>query len=230
MRALLLAVSLITLPALGSPARGEEVPTPGSTVTYGPDGLVIKSQDGNYRAQIRLRLQFQLAAPFDDEPVAPEDFEDPAGLDLAIRRARFKLGGNAIRPWIDYYVEYDFPSSRLLDFRVTLERLPWLMLRLGQWKAEYNREQRDSSGEQQFVDRSIVNDAFTVDRQQGVQLTGRVLEGKALDSTYFAGVFTGTGANNRENDDSHPMWIVRYQWNVFGRELAFSQSDVQGRP
>ena len=209
MRILPLVVILSALSGSASRAAGQEAPAPpqdqdtgqekdkdkdgGTSVTYGRDGLVIESEDGNYRAQIRFRLQFRLSYPFDADTTTPEDFEDRAQLNFAVRRARFKLGGNAIRPWIDYYIEYDFTSSRLLDFRVTLERLPELMLRLGQWKVEYNRERRDSSGEQQFVDRSIVNAPFTIDRQEGLQLTGRVLQGTPLDSTYFAGVFTGHG-------------------------------------
>ena len=112
---------------------------------------------------------------------------------------------------------------------MTLERYPWLKLRLGQWKAEYNRERRDSSGEQQFAERSIVNDAFTIDRQQGLMLTGRVLPGKLVDSTYFAAVYTGMGRGGGENDDARPMWMLRYQWNLLGRELGFEQSDTEGR-
>ncbi len=211
------------------PTKDKDKDGGGTSVTYGADGLVIKSADGNFRAQIRFRLQFRLSYPFDADPETPEDFADPARLNISIRRARFKLGGNAFRPWVEYYIEYDFPSSRLYDFRVTLARYPWLQLRLGQWKAEYNRERRDSSGEQQFVERSLVNNSFTIDRQEGVQVSGRVLAGQLLDSTYFAGVYTGMGANERTNDDSVPMWVVRYQWNLLGRELGFSQSDIEGK-
>jgi hypothetical protein len=75
-----------------------------------------------------------------------------------------------------------------------------------------------------------VNAPFTIDRQAGIELTGRFLVGSPLDSTYFAGVFTGTGLGGGSNDDSHLMWVGRYQWNFLGRELEFSQSDVEGRP
>jgi phosphate-selective porin len=209
-------------------ARTEDDPPP-TTVSYGPDGLVIKSGDGNYEAQIRFRLQLRGVLGEDEDPIEPADFEDTDKLSFLVRRARFKLKGHAIRPWLDYDLEYDFVATRLLNVEVTLERYPWLKLRLGQWKAELNRERRDSSGEQQFAERSIVNDPFTIDRQQGVMLTGRVLPGKLLDSTYYAALFTGMGRGGGENDDSHPMWLLRYQWNVFGRELPFAQSELLGR-
>jgi len=236
------AVRLATLLLTALPASAQETPAPepvaagdakpeekkGTSVHYGPDGLVVASGDGNFKVQIRWRLQFRVSAPFDDDPETAEDFAEPDRVDVSIRRARLKVGGHAIRPWIDYFIEYDFPSTRLYDFRVTFQRYSWLRLRVGQWKAEFNRERRDSSGEQQFAERSIVNTAFTIDRQQGLQVSGRVLEGTPLDSTYFAGVFTGMGSNTRANDDSRPMWVARYQWNLFGRELEFSQCDVLG--
>ena len=62
-----------------------------------------------------------------------------------------------------------------------------------------------------------------------MQLSGRLLEGKLLDSSYNAGVFTGTGTNERNNDDAQPMWVVRYQWNLLGREVGFTQSDIEGK-
>jgi phosphate-selective porin OprO/OprP len=228
------ALSCVLLAAAPGDAQ-EPSPSPspspggGTTVAYGDRGLVIKSGDGNFAMQVRLRLQFRFSTPFDADPDTPDDFANPAETNISIRRARVKVGGNAFRPWLEYYLEYDLPSSRLYDFRVTFARDPRLQLRLGQWKAEYNRERRDSSGEQQFAERSLVNDTFTIDRQQGIQLSGRVFAGKPFDSTYFAGVYTGMGANARANDDSHPMWVGRYQLNFLGREVGFAQSDIEGR-
>jgi phosphate-selective porin OprO and OprP len=224
---------LVTLVALSIPPAARTEESGGSaasgSVAYGPDGLVVQSDDGDYRIRIRLRLQFRVVVGPQDDPITPEDFDEPEKLSFLVRRARLKIGGNAVKPWLDYYLEYDIVNTQLLDFRVTLERYPWLKLRLGQWKVEYNRERRDSSGELQLADRSIVNAPFTVDRQQGVMLTGRVLSGKALDSTYFAGVYTGMGAGGGVNDDAYPMWTLRYQWNPFRRELPFEESDIEGR-
>jgi phosphate-selective porin len=217
---------LVALPAL---AQEPAPPGGGTSVSYGDNGLVIKSGNGNFETQIRWRLQFRASTPFDDDPETAEDFADPARTNLSIRRARLKVDGHAFRPWMEYKVELDLASARLYDFSVTLARSRALQLRLGQWKAEFNRERRDSSSEQQFAERSLVNDSFTIDRQQGLQLGGRLFAGKPLDSTYFAGVLTGMGTNERANDDTHPMWVARYQWNLLGRELGFTQSDLEGK-
>ncbi|MCA9422116.1 MAG: hypothetical protein KC592_13925, partial [Nitrospira sp.] len=152
------------------------------------------------------------------------------------RRVRMKIGGHGYQPWIKYYFELDLqPTSnsggspgdtRLIDWRIMLERFKFLSLQVGQWKIDYNRERRDSSGAQQFVERSIVNNVFTIDRQVGAMLYGHVAAGTPFDSRYYAGVFTGSG-RGEANDDDHMMYFGRYQWNFLGRDLKWSQSDVE---
>jgi phosphate-selective porin len=114
----------------------------------------------------------------------------------------------------------------LIDWRISLEKFKFLSLQLGQWKVDYNRERRDSSGTQQFVERSIVNEIFTLDRQVGAMLYGHVAPGTPFDSRYYAGVFTGSG-RGEANDDANMMYFGRYQWNFLGRDLKWSQSDVE---
>ena len=96
-------------------------------------------------------------------------------------------------------------SSRVIDWRVTLDKWDELALRVGQWKIDYNRERVDSSGRQQFVERSIVNRQFTIDRQVGVQLRGRLFKETPADLRYYVGAFTGEGRGVR-NDDEDLMW------------------------
>ena len=55
---------------------------------------------------------------------------------------------------------------------------------------------------------------------------GRLWSGSRADSRYFAGVFNGNG-RGETNDDSSMMWFGRYQWNFLGRDLSFSQTDVE---
>lgn len=197
------------------------------TGLLGPTGIDIKSADGRYRMHLWFRTQLRFSTPFDSDPRSPEDFQAPSETSIDVRRIRVKLEGHAYRPWLNYYFEYDF-KSRLLDVQLTVSRYRWLQFRAGQWKANYNRERVDSSGKQQFADRSIVNREFTVDRQPGAMLFGHLLPGGRADSWYYLGLFNGNGAN-ASNDDSRMMWLARLQWNFLGRDLPFSQSDVKIR-
>ena len=72
------------------------------------------------------------------------------------------------------------------DFRVMLERYSFLKMKVGQWKAHYNRERVISSGKQQLVDRSLINRAFTLDRQVGLSLYGRLKGVGLADFNYWA--------------------------------------------
>lgn len=197
-------------------------------VHYGEDGLELESSDGRFSARIGLRAQFRWSYPLDDEPITPDEFADPDDAAFSINRARLKWGGHAYAPWLQYYTEYEVANNRLLDLRFTFARWPALQFRLGQWKPEYNRERRDSSGEQQFVDRSIANRTFTIDRQPGMMVFGHLYQGTRADSWYYAGTFSGAGLGNFDNEGT-PMWMGRYQWNFLGRDLEFSQSDVKMR-
>lgn len=172
-----------------------------------------------------FRAQLRYAYPFEEPPRNVEDASPPPEHDFRINRARFKVGGHAIRPWLKWYVEYDFVNSFLLDFRMTVAAADWLNFRVGQWKAEFSRERIASSGEQQLIERTIVNREFTIDRQAGVEVFGRIAPGRPFDSTYWAGVFTGGGRGGK-NDDERPLWMLRYQWNFLGRELEFAESDL----
>jgi phosphate-selective porin len=201
----------------------------GVKVHYGPHGLEVNSNDGRFRAWFGLRAQLRFSYPFDNDPLTPEDFAAVDQANFDIRRARFKSGGHIYREWLEYDFEYELRNARLLSLEFTIERYSGAQLSLGQWKAEYNRERRDSSGELQFADRSIVNRAFTIDRQPGVMVMGHLWRDRRADSRYFTGVFAGEGALNFENE-GHPLWLARWQWNFLGRDLPFTQSDVERLP
>jgi phosphate-selective porin len=198
-------------------------------VQWGSKGFELRSRDGNFLIQIQPRVQLRYAYPRDQDPVTLEDFTGDPQHVFKVNRARLKVGGHGYRPWLTYYFEYELAASNLLDFRVMVERYPWLKLKAGQWKVQYNRERVISSGKQQMADRSLINQAFTVDRQQGLSLYGRLSGGGAADVSYWASVFTGTGRGARENDDEHMMWMGRLQWNPFGRVLVFTGSDIARR-
>src|SRR5690606_28120780 len=100
-------------------------------------------------------------------------------------------------------------------------------IKVGQWKTYYNRERVISSGKQQMVDRSILNRPFTLDRQQGIEFYGRVFPETLADFTYHLSILTGAGRGATENDDGNLMYVGRLQWNMFGRELEMTGSDLK---
>ena len=194
------------------------------------DGFDLKTRDGKFEMLIQNRLQFRFSYPQEGDSLAPADATAADDKDVSsfrIRRARIKVGGHGFVPWLKYYVEYDWASNTLLDYRLDIAKFKWATLRVGQWKIDYNRERVDSSGAQQFVERSIVNAPFTLDRQIGARLGGHLFEGTYAYLVYNIGVFTGTGINNPRNDDKKMLYMGRIQWNFLGRDVPFSQSDPE---
>lgn len=222
---LVLAVLALVPAAAAAQEKGDSTDI---DATYRNRRMEFETGDGNYRMTLQWRFQFRFSAPFDgpdrDGP-GLEAQDEPA---FRIRRARMKVGGHAYRPWLEYYFEYNFPSSTLLDWRMTLgpEKA---QVRLGQWKVNYSRERVSSSGDQQFVERSIVNRAFTLDRQVGVMLFGHLFEGSPADLRYYAGMFTGNGAGATVNDDDEFLWLGRVEWQPLGTDPGMAAGDLERR-
>jgi phosphate-selective porin OprO and OprP len=198
------------------------------TVGYGDSAVKLKTKDGKFAMRFQNRLQLRYANPFDRDPRSITDLERTKSS-FMLRRARIKVGGHAYWSWLQYYMQYDWSQPVLRDLYLGINKFPWAQFRFGRGKVLWNDERVTSSGEQQFANRSIVNDIFTVDRQQGVQLFGRVFPGKWYDFSYSAGVFSGLGVGERNTNDSNLMFAGRLQWNFLGEELAFSQSDLEFR-
>lgn len=201
--------------------------TPAS-VSYGKNGFEFRTDDDKFSLAIQNRVQARYAEPFDGDPRTISDL-DKNENSFMIRRARTKLNGHAYAPWLKYYLQYDWSQPVLRDLSLTIDKYKWAQVRVGRGKVSYNNERVTSSGSQQFVNRSIVNGIFTVDRQQGIEVKGNLFPGKWYDMTYYAGAFTGlgVGVGVRDNDDGNMMYSGRLQWNAMGGEMKFSQSDIE---
>ncbi len=204
-------------------------------VGWGKKGFTLSTVDGLFATAIQWRFQGRYTYPDRSDEDSVGDFMDNDESTFELRRVRMKVGGHGYKPWLKYYFEVDWQptrsagtsgsDTRLIDWRIMLEKYKWIQLQLGQWKINYNRERVDSSGKQQFVERSIVNSVFTIDRQVGVMLHGHLAPGTLFDSRYYAGVFTGSG-RGEANDDDQMMYFGRFQWNFLGRDLKWEQSDT----
>ncbi len=206
--------------------------------TYGSKGFRLETLDGNWQTNLQWRAQFRFTNPTSGDPRQLSAFDDASQSTFEARRLRMKIGGHGYQPWLKYYFEVDLQpsrdvddgssssSARVIDWRIDVAKWGWGGIRVGQWKIDYNRERVDSSGRQQFVERSIVNRVFTVDRQVGVQLRGHAFKETNADLRWYAGVFTGNGRGVR-NTSSDLMYVGRLQWNFLGRDLGLRQTDVE---
>jgi len=206
--------------------------------SYGSKGFRLESRDGNFQTNLQWRAQFRYSNPQDGDPRQIKDYNDEDVSSFEPRRLRMKIGGHGFKPWLKYYFEVDLQpardpeadaqssAARVITWRADIAKYKGASLRVGQWKIEQNRERVDSSGRQQFVERSIVNRVFTIDRQVGLQLKGRLFQESWADMRYWAGVYNGEGRSVRNEGNDH-MYSGRLQWNFLRRDLKWRQSDVK---
>jgi len=211
----------------------------GNYFKYTNPGFKFTSPDGLFSTKLVWRAQLRFTHPNRSDPRSVSNFttrEDSSNFEA--RRLRMKIGGHGYKKWIKYYFEVDLQpsrkttdsssksSARVIDYRIDIQPMDEIGFRVGQWKVNYNRERVDSSGRQTFVERSIVNRIFTIDRQVGAMVKGRLFKGTPAYINYYAGIFNGEG-RSVNNNTTDMMYMGRVQWNFLGRDLKWRQSDVK---
>ena len=198
-------------------------PSGASSFGFGPRGLEYVRGETSLWAGLRFQTRID---SFPGDLVTVDNLLQDQDTDLDLRRGRIKGGGQLFRDWLSVYSEYDFTTNTWLDYRTTITIGGWLDLRLGQWKAEFNRERVDSSGKQQLVERSISTYWFTIDRQRGLQTSTRFGRGTPADFSIWVEAMSGKGRGGSFGGGD-ALYLARLQWNPAGEVLAFSQSDLQ---
>ena len=146
------------------------------------NGIVnLISEDSSYSMKIGLRFQ----TLFENE----WEVDNVAGLhnnqsNFLIRRARLKFDGFAFSPRLKYKVELGLTNNDIAGISMETKNAPRMILDavikwnfagnfnlwVGQTKLPGNRERVISSGSLQFVDRSLLNSKYNIDRDIGIQL------------------------------------------------------------
>src|SRR5690606_27507926 len=97
-----------------------------------------------------------------------------------MRRTRLQFAGHVINPNWTYQIQGDFNRDgggfTLLDGVIGHKFENGMTVRVGQFKAPFNREELVSSSRQLAVDRSLVNSRFNVGRAQGIELAAQLGE------------------------------------------------------
>ena len=163
---------------------------------------------------MRLRAQFQFSVNDTTDELTATDFR--------IRRLRFYWIGNAFRPWFEYYIQVSADNGSDLQMRdayFTAAYKTVAVPRVGQFKVPFNREELNSSSELQLVERSIVNEQFSLGRDIGPALYG--LLGNYV--TYGVGIFDGNG-RNAFSSDSNLLYVGRVMLTPCCGELKYANS------
>ncbi len=185
-------------------------------------GLVTKDSifSINYQFRIQNRATFN---SINDSDLGLQSAE------MRVRRLRMKFEGFVYDPRLTYYIQLSF-SRGDMDFRgvdnssvnnspnVVRDAIIYyaltknVRLGFGQTKLPGNRQRVISSGDQQFIDRSIVNATFNIDRDFGFfgQYTGKFLN--------LRGALTsGEGRNSNLSPNSGLAYTGRVELLPLGK-------------
>lgn len=172
-------------------------------------GFVFESTD---KEGMPFKMKFGILAQIqgyvndtDDENVA---------TNFRLRRLELSWSGIAFAPWFYYKFMIDPTSSQLMkDMYFTAQYVNTIGPRIGQWKVPFNKEELQSSSALQLVERSIVNEQFSLERDRGFALQGAL--GAHNNFSYAVGIFNGDGINGT-SVDSNMLYVGRIQLGLGG--------------
>ncbi|MBI2838426.1 MAG: hypothetical protein HYX75_08935 [Acidobacteria bacterium] len=188
--------------------------------------MVVSWKDGKTKfetdsAGIEISNRIQFRYTYTDPEVG-----DPLGA-FRIRRAKTKFEGWFFNKKLTGELQLNWPDTANpledanlnVDFRGNKS----IMIKAGQFKVPFGRQELTSSGSQEFVDRSLVSGEFAKGRDIGVQVWGMAMNGK-ID--WRAGVFNGAGRTVAKNDNNKYQTDVRITFMPNG-DPKYSESDFE---
>lgn len=230
-------------------------PVDPETIRYRPGkGLEIRSAEGDFAIITRLRAQFLYDLIVEPDVDDAQNFQiRRARLQFAgnlfgehnrykveialsprdLARETVEVAGpiDAEDPVAEHLHESEdelVQQVPLLDWFLVFDYLRDLTLVVGQYKVPYSRQRVISSGDLQFVDRSLANGEFTLDRDIGFDLRSPDLFGLDL-FRYYAGVYIGEGRNISDRSpgagDFGLMYLARLEFLPFGMFDDYSEAD-----
>jgi phosphate-selective porin OprO/OprP len=197
--------------------RPQPTPSPGPTISW-RDGATTMLFPGIAQVRINNRIQVRYTHELPDEAVTLPGTSGPGESrgSFRIRRAKFKVDGWFHKPYLLYELQLNWPAVTGANVGAVLEdaNINWdltqgdrtFMIKFGQYKVPFGRQQLTSSGSQQLVDRSQVSDTFARGRDTGIQLWGRLLGDKV---EWRVGAFNGNGLTRSTNDNDTFQWNAR---------------------
>lgn len=218
-------------------APPEEVKVPEVKLPFGVQyrmpGLRLSFAKAEINLSNRLQVRYT-AEQFDDirnppDPL-PTSLEDKSSF--RVRRMKTKFDGWIYSKNLTYELQLNWPDSANvledanLDYDFTDGKRA-LRLKAGQFKAPFSYQQLTSSGNQQLVDRSILDAFFVPARQVGVQAWGQFGPAAIADFLdWRVGVFNGNGRTVSANDNDELQYVGRVMVSPWG-SVGYSESNLE---
>ena len=188
----------------------------------------VIAADSSWSMKFGLRFQTLFIGEFDNND---KEGITNAQSNFLIRRSRLKFGGFAYSPKLKYKIELGISNRDISGIssetngapRIILDAvLKWNFYKnftiwAGQTKLPGNRERVISSGNLQFVDRSLVNSNYNLDRDMGIQLRHHFKLGGNFIVREALAISQGEGRNITAGNLGGYDWTARVEFLPFGK-------------
>lgn len=153
-------------------------------------GIRFKTNDGSFGLKVGVRIQPRWDYVYSE---TSKTFNQQAW----VARSRLKFDGFMVNPDLRYKIEFDVVGGYVRDAMVKYRFAKHSDIWFGQGKLPGNRERVVSSGSLQFVNRSITNDAYNIDRDVGIQFHHFFEVGSRMIIRDMYAISTGNGILNK---------------------------------
>ncbi len=210
---------------------------------FGKGVFNVIAKDSSWSMKFATRMQFLSTSVLS----ANDPNSNEIDQNFLVRRARFKFDGFAFSPKLKYKFELGLSNRDIsggsqftrdtpryiLDAVVMWHFAPNWELWAGQTKLPGNIERVISSGNLQFVDRSILNSRFNIDRDVGLQLRHKDNIGEKFVIREKIAISQGEGRNITEGNQGGLQYTGRVEFLPLGEFISkgdYSSSDLKREP
>lgn len=188
-------------------------------------GIRFLGKDSTYYMKMSARVQnrFDNYYNVDQDPTYDNRFY--------LKRGRLKFDGFVLSPKFIYKIEFDVVGGYVRDAWVRWNLYKNFSVQYGLGKLPGNRERVVSSQKLQFVDRSILNDEYNIDRDNGFQFLHHFKIGSAVIKEVFA-YSDGRGINDNTSHDgaSYTGRVDILPFGNFQNKGDFFYADFEREP
>jgi hypothetical protein len=219
-------------------APPEEIKTPDIELPFGVQyrmpglRLSFPKAEVNLSSRMQIRYTHEMFDDIRNPPATlPTSLEDKGSF--RIRRMRVKFDGWIYTKDLTYELQWDLADTsgnQLQDANLDCDFTGgkrFFRLKAGQFKAPFSQQQLTSSGNQQLVDRSLLDAFFVPGRQLGAQVWGQLGPQAYPDFVDWRfGVFNGNGRTSTANDNDEFEYVGRVMISPWG-SVGYSESNLE---